>query len=289
MIAPASDPEGSVPPVIAPRESESPRTGWKAVSGGIAAAFLALLKFGKGAFILLKSGKILGTTLSMVVSIWFYSLAFGWPFAVGFVLCILVHELGHVFFAWRVGVPVTAPVFIPGMGALILQKRSTGHAYSEALIGIGGPLFGLVSALICWGLYGITGEPLYIALAYTAFFLNLFNMAPVYPLDGGWITACVTPYLLIIGYLGMGAAMIMGLIRNPMIYVLILLSIPRVWQMLKKGTADEANRITTKKQRVGMGLAYVALAAILAWGAGRTHEDPALTPHQERPSPKQTV
>src|SRR5207253_8577684 len=122
-----------------------------------------------GAFLALVAGKLkwllalgkfmlpaLKTGITMLVSIGYYSLLFGWPFAAGFVLCILVHELGHVFVAWRMGVPVSAPLFIPGMGALILQKRWARSAWDEALIGIGGPVAGTAAGLACWALSGVT-------------------------------------------------------------------------------------------------------------------------------------
>jgi Zn-dependent protease len=222
-----------------------------------------LLKFG---LIALKTG---GT---MLLSIGFYASLYGWWFAVGFVLCILVHELGHVFVAWRLGVPVSAPIFIPGMGALILQKGSARSAWDQALIGIGGPVGGTLAALVCLFAYRVTGSGLMLGLAYTGFFINLFNLAPVYPLDGGRITGAVSPRIWLIGIVGMMAAFLMGYVRNPMILLLLLMSLPQLWRGLTVGDAMMPGaEPTTPQQRVTMGIAYVGLAGLLFWLMGYAH------------------
>jgi Zn-dependent protease len=222
-----------------------------------------LLKF---AGVLLKTG---GTMLiSMVV----YAQRFGWAFAAGFVLSILAHEMGHVYVAWRMGVPVTAPIFIPGFGALILQKRAARSAWDEALIGIGGPVAGTLAALLCLLIYQFTHNPLYLGLAYTGFLINLFNMAPIFPLDGGWITGAVSPRLWALGIVGMGVLLVTGVVRNPLIILLILFSLPRLLHGLKTGDVTPPGGVpTTPHQRVVMGVAYVGLCALLFWLMAETH------------------
>lgn len=223
-----------------------------------------LLKFG---LVALKTG---GT---MLLSIWVYAFRFGWWFAVGFVLCILVHELGHVFVAWRMGVPVSAPIFIPGMGALILQKRSARSAWDEALIGIGGPAAGTFAGLVCLALYQMTGSRLMLGLAYFDFLINLFNLAPVYPLDGGWITGAISPRIWLIGMVGMMGAFLTGRVRNPMILFLLFMSLPRLWRGLTTGEMMQPGaEPTTPHQRLTMGIAFVGLAGLLFWLTGYTHE-----------------
>lgn len=91
-------------------------------------------------------GKVLTTGGTMLLSVVVYAQRFGWSFAAGFVLSIFVHELGHVYAAWRKGMPVSAPIFIPGLGALILQKGRAKSVWDEAVIGIGGPLAGTLQA-----------------------------------------------------------------------------------------------------------------------------------------------
>jgi Zn-dependent protease len=229
------------------------------------AKYLALaLKFGLPA---LKTG---GT---MLVSIVVYAQVFGWWFAVGFVVSILAHEMGHVYAAWRLGVPVTAPLFIPGFGALIIQKREARSAWDEALIGIGGPVAGTLAGLVCWAAYLLTRNPLMQALAYTGFFINLFNLAPVFPLDGGWITGAISPRIWLIGIVGMFLLFVSGTVHNPFIILLILMSLPRLWRGLKTGDVTPKGGIpTSPQQRLVMGLAYVALCGLLVWLMAHTHQ-----------------
>src|SRR5213080_337254 len=170
-------------------------TGWSrikkalgpvAVVGVVIAKFFTKLKFFilpalKFLPLLLKSG---GT---MVLMIWVYTMMWGWKFAVGFVVLLFVHECGHLIVARFWGLRVGAPVFIPFMGAFIALKEAPRNAWIEAQVGIGGPMLGTMGAAVCEAIHIATGNPLFGALAYTGFFLNLFNLAPVGFLDGGRI------------------------------------------------------------------------------------------------------
>ncbi|MGV3616967.1 MAG: site-2 protease family protein [Fimbriimonas sp.] len=285
-------PDFNAPPVqVPPREKQAETSGetagWRKALAPLAALGFGVWKFLLPAIQLLKGAKFLVTGLSMIVSVWVYAQMHGYPFAIGFVVSILVHEMGHVYFAWREGVPVTAPLFIPGFGALILQKRPAKSAYAEALIGIGGPVFGALAAVACWAIYFITGNDLFLALAFTGFLINLFNMAPVFPLDGGWIMAALSPWVLIGGYVLLITAAVTGFVRNPLIYLIVILAIPHVWSMLKRGTADPHGGVpTTRPQQIGMGVAYVALVGLLAWGMGQTHfSDKRLQERMREPKP----
>jgi Zn-dependent protease len=232
------------------------------------AKYLALvLKFGLPA---LKTGG------SMLISMVVYAQVFGWRFAVGFVLSILAHEMGHVYVAWRMGVPVTAPLFIPGFGALIVQKREARSAWDEALIGIGGPIAGTLAGLVCWAAYLLTRSPLMLALAYTGFLINLFNLAPIFPLDGGWITGAISPRIWLIGIVGMIVLFASGTVHNPFIILLVIMSIPRLWRGLKTGDVTPKGGVpTSPQQRLVMGLAYVTLCGLLVWLMAHTHRAPA--------------
>ena len=222
----------------------------------------------------LKLGKILTTAGSMFVSVWFYSLAFGWRFAAGFVLLIFVHEMGHVFVAWRQGLPITAPIFIPFMGALIIAKAESKSAWNAAVMGIGGPIAGSVGALACWWLYATTQNELFLGLAYVGFLLNLFNLLPVFPLDGGWITGAVSPYLWLVGIVGLVAGFVAGYFHNPMIVILVVSALPRLWHGIRTGVAFGPDvEPATLEQRITMALAYLALAGALTWAMGQTHRD----------------
>lgn len=232
--------------------------------------FLSQFKF--LALLLKVAGVLLKTGGTMLLSIGYYAMAWGWQFAAGFVLCILAHEMGHVYVAWRMGVPVTAPIFIPGFGALILQKRAAKSAWDEALIGIGGPVAGTLSGLFCLLLYLFTHSPLLLAIAYTTFLLNLFNLAPIYPLDGGWITGAVSPRLWAVGIVIMVGMLLTGFVRNPLILLLVFLSLPRLIHGLKTGNVTpEGGVATTPHQRIVMGVAYVGLCALLFWLMAETH------------------
>jgi Zn-dependent protease len=270
--APHSEPEVAPSPLAEPAVSSHAAKGDSLRRLGPIGVLLAtllkylpfLVKFG---LVALKTG---GT---MLISMWVYALLYGWWFAVGFVVCIFVHELGHVFMAWRLGVPASAPIFIPGMGALILQKRAARSAWDQALIGIGGPAAGTVAGLVCLYIHQITGSPLMLALAYTSFFLNLFNLAPVVPLDGGWITGAISPRIWLIGMVGMVAAFLTGRVHNPMILLLLIMSFPRLWRGLTTGESMHPGaEPTTPPQRLWMGIAYVGLAGLLFWLMGHTHQ-----------------
>jgi Zn-dependent protease len=222
----------------------------------------------------LKLGKVLTTSGSMFVSVWLYSLAFGWSFAAGFVLLIFVHEMGHVFVAWRQGLPISAPIFIPFMGALIIAKAEGKSAWNQAVMGIGGPIAGSIGALACWWIYATTQNELFLGLAYVGFMFNLFNLMPVFPLDGGWITGAVSPYLWLVGISGLVAGFVTGNFRNPMIIVLLISSLPRLWQGIRYGIGHGPDVQPARlDQKIKMALAYLALAGALAWAMGETHKE----------------
>jgi Zn-dependent protease len=231
--------------------------------------FLLLFLMGKAKtlLLLLKFGlPVLKTGGTMLLSMAFYAMRFGWRFSAGFVLGILAHEMGHVFVAWRMGIPVTAPIFIPGFGALILQKQRAKSAWDEALIGIGGPLAGTAAGLLYLFLAYGARSPLLLALAYTTFAINLFNLAPIFPLDGGWITGAVSPRLWLIGLVGLVLMFASGTLRNPLILLLLFFSLPRLLHGLKTGdVTPPGGEPTTPRQRLLMSLAYLSLCTLLFW------------------------
>jgi Zn-dependent protease len=191
---------------------------------------------------------------------------------VGIVVLIFVHEMGHVFVAWRQGAPISAPIFIPFMGALIVQKRMPNSAWAEAVLGIGGPLGGTVGALLCFAVYGATGSEFFLALAYFGFFINLFNLTPIHPLDGGWIVASISTYLWLAGLAALVTLFALGLIRNPFILVLLIVSIPTMWRGLThKGEYFPGLAPATRLQKLIMGVSYVGLAGGLLWGMAVCH------------------
>src|ERR1017187_2524728 len=218
--------------------------------------FLAKLKF---LLPVLKTG---GT---MILSIGVYAMAWGWQFAVGFVLLIFVHECGHLIAAKRIGLKVGAPVFIPFMGALIALKEAPRNAWIEAQVGIGGPLLGTVGAGICELIYFATGNLMFRALAYTGFFLNLFNLAPVGILDGGRIVTALSPWLWLVGFAIMVALTIMHF--NFLLVVILIFSLPRLYFLFRRKSEAELRYFeVTSTQRWIMAVMYFGLIALLVLG-----------------------
>ena len=150
----------------------------------IAAVGLLIFKF-KALVLALFKFKLFVTSGSMLVSIAAYSWIRGWRFAVGFVVLLLVHELGHVLELRRQGIPASAPLFIPFLGAVVGLKKLPPDVWREAQVALAGPILGSLGALAFWIAGEATGSDLLVALAFTGFFLNLFNLLPVTPLDGG--------------------------------------------------------------------------------------------------------
>jgi Zn-dependent protease len=146
--------------------------------------FLAVLLLTKAKFLLLGLTKA-STFLSMLLSMGVYWTAFGWRFAVGLVLSIYVHEMGHVYLLRRYGVKAEAPMFIPGLGAVIRLRQAFIDPRQDALVGLAGPLWGLGAALACLAAGVATGAPIWIAIARLGAWINLFNLIPIWQLDGG--------------------------------------------------------------------------------------------------------
>lgn len=214
--------------------------------------------------ILLKTGG------SMILAVGAYALFWGWWFALGFVLLILVHECGHLIAAKRFGLKVGAPVFIPFMGAFIALKEAPRNAWIEAWVGIGGPLLGTFGAGMCVALGLATGNRLFDALAYVGFFLNLFNLTPVGFLDGGRIVTALSPKLWVVGLVILGAMLFQSM--NPILVLLLVLSLPRVFSLFRAKT-DEEKRFfeVTPQQRAVMGTLYFSLIGVLVFGMHVTY------------------
>ncbi|HNQ90450.1 MAG TPA: site-2 protease family protein [Verrucomicrobiota bacterium] len=275
----------SAPASMAPEDPAGPERGggWRKALVAVGAGLLLLLKLGSKAKLVLVAGAkffplLLKTGGTMLLSIGLYALAWGWKFAAGFVLLLLVHECGHLLAARRVGLKVGLPVFIPFMGAFIALKEAPRNAWIEAQVGIGGPLLGSLGALACDGLYWATGNPLYRALAFSGLFLNLFNLAPIGMLDGGRIVTALSPWLWIVGLVVMGYLLITHF--NILVFLILLLSLPRIWFLFRPKTEEELRYFEVAPwQRAVMGALYFGLIALLVAGMQATHiRPPARTP-----------
>jgi Zn-dependent protease len=244
--------------------------------GGIAALGLLLAKFFakiKVVLLLLPKLKILTTSGSMLVSVAAYSLIWGWKFAVGFVALIFVHEMGHVVALRREGIRASAPVFIPFFGAAVWAKTLGGNALAEARVGLAGPVLGSIGAAACIPIANATGNDFWRALAFTGFFLNLFNLLPVVPLDGGRAMAAMSPWMWAVGLFGVLA---LAFARpNPIIILIALLALMETWRRwrgLKSG--DESVRAyyrVAPAHRALVAAVYLGLIALLVFGMDATH------------------
>ena len=169
-----------------------PKRDWKKALGpiGVAGAFLfkfktvVLLALTKAKFLFLGLGKI-QTLLSMFATIGFYWSAFGWRYAVGFVVGIYIHEMGHVWMLRHYGLRASAPMFIPGFGAFVSLYDSPANVGQDARIGLAGPLWGAAAALLFLVPGVLTGQGVWLAVAHSTAYINLFNLIPIWTLDGG--------------------------------------------------------------------------------------------------------
>jgi len=235
------------------------------------AAGVLLAKFGKVALLVLTKAKFLTTSLSMVVSVAAYSLIWGWRFAAGFVLLLLVHEMGHVIQLRREGVQASAPMFVPFLGAVIAAKSLGRNALAEARVGLAGPVLGGIGAGAAAALAIATGSDLLRALAFTGFLLNLFNLLPVVPLDGGRAMAALTPWMWVLGFAVLVALTV--LFPNPIMLLILLfggLEIWRRWQARRSPGGDAYYRVAPRA-RLLVAATYLALVALLALGMSATH------------------
>ena len=209
--------------------------------------------------ILLKSGG------SMLITIGVYAMVWGWWYAIGFVILLMLHECGHLIVAKKFGLKVSAPMFIPFVGAFILLKEAPRNAWMEAWVGIGGPLFGSLAALICHALGLYLNIPLLVALAYSGYFLNLFNLAPVGMLDGGRIVTALSPWLWLPGFALLAW---LGWTRpNMIIWILLFMSLPRIFSLFRKRTEEEQRYFqVAPARRLTMGAMYFGLMAALVVG-----------------------
>ena len=220
-----------------------------------------------------KLGKLFTTGGTMLISVAVYAFIYGWRYAVGFVALLFVHESGHYIAAKRRGLDVGAPTFIPFVGAWIELKQMPHDAETEAYVGLGGPLLGTVGALVCYFLARRYDATWLLAVSYAGFFLNLFNLIPLSPLDGGRITAVLSPRVWLLGVPVLAALFFYS--PSPMLIVIALVAAPQVWKAITYRSDSEEARTyyaVSNSVRWSYGLYYVALTAYLAVMTHDVHE-----------------
>ncbi len=249
---------------------EERRPWYRRFAGALIGAALIAFKFGKAAILLLPKIKVLSTSATMLVSVAAYALIWGWKFAVGFVVLLFIHEMGHVIQLRREGIEASAPVFIPFLGAVVWAKSLGDDAAAEARVGLAGPILGSLGAAACWGLGEALDSDLLVALAFTGFFLNLFNLLPVTPLDGGRAMAALTPWMWFVGLFLM--ALLTFTIPNPILILILLIAAFDVYHRWKAYRAgDRSYYRVPARTRIGVVVVYLGLIAALAVGMDATH------------------
>jgi Zn-dependent protease len=275
--APAPPPP---PPDYEPLHPGSGRGDWrerlKRFGGPILAVLILVATKLKAILLLLPKVKILTTSATMLVSIAAYALLWGWKFALGFVLLLLVHEMGHVIQLRREGIEASAPMFIPFLGAVVAAKSLGDDAAGEARVGLAGPVLGTVATLVPLAVWLVTGEEFWQALAYVGFFINLFNLLPVLPLDGGRAMAALSPWVWFAGYAGLVA--LTFIFPNPILILVLLLGGFESWHRWKNRNTPEARayHAIPTRTRVLVAVVYLGLAAALAVGVDQTFLEKSL-------------
>ncbi len=211
-----------------------------------------------------KFSKFLLTGGTMLLSVLAYAWVFGWWYAIGFVALIFIHEMGHYIAARQRGLDVGAPTFIPFIGAWIQLKEMPHNAETEAYVGIAGPFAGTLGALLCFYAARNYGSQLLLALSYSGFFLNLFNLIPLKPFDGGRVTAVISKKLWLIG-----APLLTVMFfyhPSPMLMLIALMALPHVWHAMRGEETEEerAYHIASMETKLSYGLIYLGLVIFLA-------------------------
>jgi len=248
------------PPHEARPLSQRPKRPTKG-AGAIAASVAFLLLKGKSLLVLLKAlpaAKFLLTSLSMLAMVWFEAQRSGIWFGVGFVLMILIHELGHGYAMKQQGVNASWPIFIPFFGAMIAMKEAPRDRHAEAVIAYGGPLAGTAAALVAAALGLLFDSRLFLALAYTGFFLNLFNLTPVSPLDGGRVAQAFSRRAWIVGLVVLGAIFLWT--HSPQVLLIAALALPRLFG---RGNQEERREALEPARQRDWAVRYFGLAAFL--------------------------
>ncbi|HEV3072527.1 MAG TPA: site-2 protease family protein [Solirubrobacteraceae bacterium] len=277
-IEPPSVPRATVAPIVGPLQPamDSPfgpeRKSLRKRVGGVAAGALALgAKFAaqlKLLLLALPKLKLLTTAGTALVSVAAYSLFWGWSFAAGLVLLLFVHEMGHVVQLRREGIHASTPMFIPFLGAVIAAKSLGENALAEARVGLAGPVLGSLGALVCLVVGELSGSHFFLALAYVGFLLNLFNLVPVVPLDGGRAMAAMAPALWFVGFGAIVAAAF--IFPNPFMILIIAfagLDLWRRWQHRRSRSLESAAYYRVPRAaRIAVATVYVGLIVLLAVG-----------------------
>jgi Zn-dependent protease len=267
----APGPGGESPFGEQPRRKQPVRSLRNRIGSGLAALGALIAKFFaviKGGLLLIPKAKLLLTLGTALVSVVLYSLVFGWWFAVGFVVLLFVHEMGHVIQLRREGIRASAPVFIPFLGAVVGMKQMPEDALAEARVGLAGPILGTAGAAVCFAIAEATGSTMLRALAYVGFLINLLNLVPLTPFDGGRAMAAMAPAMW---FIGLGVMVFLLLVtHNSFLLIFVIFGgydTYRRWKLRKTGSPQQAAYYRVAPlARVLVGVVYVGLIVALVLG-----------------------
>jgi Zn-dependent protease len=275
-------PESSSPhPWLPAPSSTSPQPQWHSptaprrgreggIIGGIVAALVAFFKYG---IVLLKFVKVGPTVISMIIAFGIYALFFGPWFAVGVVLLILVHELGHLLASRIEGLPMSLPIFLGPFGAMTQMRAAPRDARQEAIVALGGPLVGTAAALALFAIaeYMPVGrtQAFLLALAYFGCFINLFNLIPMSPLDGGRIANAISRWMNVVGLVIM--LLFFLLFSNPFALILLILGGITTVQRFRNASRGLEPASVPPATRVAIGVTWLAMLVVAAGGLTITH------------------
>ncbi len=209
-LAAALDGRGTLPPGVGPTPHADKATGRTGLLAGLGTLGVILLKSKTLLVALLSHTKLLLvglTKLPTLVSMLIYarwSAGSGLAVGLGLVASIYVHEVGHVAALRRYGIDASAPMFIPGLGALVRLKQYPTDAHEEARTGLAGPLWGLVAALVAAVVGKLFSSEAALTVASLGASINLFNLIPVWQLDGArGLRALAKQERILVGSLGL--------------------------------------------------------------------------------------
>src|SRR3954468_15574892 len=242
-----------------PGGSSRPTNPFKRYGGPVVVGLAYALSKLKFLLVALKCAKFLTTSATMLVSVAAYAFIWGWPFAAGFVALLFVHESGHYLQLRREGVQPGRMVFVPFLGAVVGARSLGGNALAEARVGLAGPVLGsLGAAAVAVAGFALDSDMLK-ALAFTGFLLNLFNLLPVVPLDGGRAMAAMAPWMWFVGLFAVVAVAIA--FPNPIIILIALFAALETWRRWKArragGDAGAAYYRVTPAQRAIVAVVYI--------------------------------
>jgi len=278
---PPSPGEGEYQPAPQPtRLRNATKSGWKSAGGIAVGAGMLAAKF-KGALLLLANFKWLffvpkfALSFGLVfASLWLYATWFGWKLGIVFVLLIVVHEMGHWVVIRGFGGQVSLPYLLPGLGAFVAQKSPLHTADQDAYAALAGPILGVAASTLCWA-YGLgTHNPFWTVAAYLGFFMNLFNLIPALPMDGGRVAGLIDPRLWIAGVIAFVAFIVAFHAFGPLTILFLILigfaTIPRI-QALRRGYIDPRVIAVPVATRRVVALSYFATIVVAGIGTFATY------------------